>query len=297
MPSTIQGYDVKILSKMVSSEFNKSKHQNEIQISDSQTEIILNTFTVPSILNDKRFFGIAKDENGKEFEKSVEDQFKFILHWVIKNRYGMTYQKQSEHSDLILAVFSSICERYKHFTIEDIGNTFKVQEIEKKQGVSLTYDELMKPFRIYDKIKSSVYSAYNEVLRLDAKEKEEITKEKMFYEEAKNHYLDSRKNQTLYSGTIFHASVIMDNFTQQIDNETKFELMSKAKKVYESEIEKQKKDSFHIVPKGTGKYTNGNNHFDFHYFLAIEVINHILKNPIRSFDEDQDFLAMRFIEK
>lgn len=297
MPSTIPEGDVKTLSKMVCFEFNKSKNQNEINISETQTELILKTFISPSIGNDTRIFGIAKDQNGKEFEKKVQDQFEFIMHWVIKNRFGITYSKQEESLDLILMCFSSICERFKHFTIEDIGNAFKVQEIEKKQGVSLTFDELMKPFRIYDKIKSAVYSSYSEVLRLDAKQNEEKTKEQLFYEEAKEHYLNSRKNKTLYSGSMFHASVIMDNFTPQIDNETKFELISKANKIFEVEIEKQKKDAFHIVPKGTGKYPNGNDHFEFHYFLALEVINHVLKNPIRSFNEDQDNLAMRFVEK
>jgi len=296
MPSTIHGNDVKTLSKMVSFEFNKSKNQNSIQLSETQTELILNSFTVPIISNDKRIFGIGVDEDGKEFDMYVQDQFEFIMHWVIKNRYGMTYQKQSEYSDLILTVFFSICERFKHFTIEDIGNTFKVQEIEKKQGVSLTYDELMKPFRFYNDIRNRVYSSYSEVLRLDSIQNEEKTKQQLFYEEAKEHYLNSRKNLTLFSGTMFHASVIMENFTHLIDNELKFELMQKAKKTYEIEIEKQKKDAFHIVPKGTGKYLNGKDHFDYHYFLALEVINYILANPIRSFDEDQDNMAMKFVE-
>ena len=36
--------------------------------------------------------------------------------------------------------------------------------------------------------------------------------------------------------------------------------------------------------------------FDYHYFLALEVINYILANPIRSFDEDQDNMAIKFVE-
>lgn len=282
---------------MVSSEFNKSKNQNPIQLTEKQIEIILNTFTTPTIANDKRSFGITKDAEGKEYEMDVQDQFEFIMHWVVKNRFGMTYQKQSEHSDLILAVFHSICERFPFFTIEDIGNVFKVQEIEKKQGVSLTFDELMKPFRFYNDIRNRVYSSYNEILRIDSKQNEEQKKEKLFYEEAKQHYLDSRTNRTLFSGTMFHASVIMDNFSHLIDNDLKFELMNSAKMIYEVELEKQKKDPFHIVPKGTGVYANGKPHFDFHYFLALELINYVLKNPIRSFEEDQDCLAIRFIEK
>lgn len=264
--------------------------------------MILKTFCSEPISTDKRTFKykFEYEENGVKKQevrhRTVDEQIDFIIQWVIKNRYGMTYQKQNEYSDLILAVKASILERFPFFTIEDIGNVFKVQEIEKKQGVSLTYDELMKPFRFYNEIRNRVYSAYNEVLRIDSIENEEKTKEQLFYNEAKEHYLNSRKNLTLFTGTMFHASVIMDNFTHLLENELKFQLMENAKRLYDIELEKQKKDAFHIVPKGTGKYKNGKPHFDYHYFLALEVINYVLANPIRSFDEDNDNLAMRFIE-
>lgn len=83
--------------------------------------------------------------------------------------YGL--RPENLHEDFFPVCFKAICERFPLLTSEDIGKIYSRAHIEKKQGTSLTRDELLQPISAYYNSKLALYS---EIKRIEDEEKESL---------------------------------------------------------------------------------------------------------------------------
>jgi len=139
---------------------------------------------------------------------------KEILISVCNVLFGMG--KDSINSDLINISFKAISDKFVGITIQDVRNAYNDAEIDKKQYVSLTRDELINPVKQYWSKKITLLAKIKEVEKeLEVENEGKILKEK-FEVESMQIFKESL-NQKKWLGTPINAFSIL---TQQKEKNT-----------------------------------------------------------------------------
>ena len=135
------------------------------------------------------------------------------------------------NNQLFVQVYASITERFIGITIQDVQNSFKHAEIEKKQYTALTRDELLQPIKDYWKKKEHVQFEIDGCKAMEQKEIDSIQKEKDLKQLAKNKYIKSLKDGVMLLDE-FESNCIARIFTDRLDQPKKDEIWKNAKSEY-----------------------------------------------------------------
>lgn len=126
------------------------------------------------------------------------------------------------------AAFLSILERFKGINIQDIQNAFRIAQIEKKQYISLTRDELLKPISEYWTQKINLIQEIEKIKNQSEEEKKRVDLDRQFKEKAKEKYIEGLQSG-IWSGDEFEANSIARNFAHCFKQEQKNEFVLRAK--------------------------------------------------------------------
>lgn len=145
--------------------------------------------------------------------------------------YGL--RPENLHEDFFSACFKAICERFPLITVKDIGKIFSSAQIEKKQGTSLTRDELLQPIQSYY---NSKLALIGEIKRLK-QEEEERQKNILEHEnKAFRLYLELLKQDSVewpFENAGFALTIAKNHFTNYFNQTEKEILASEANKILE----------------------------------------------------------------
>ena len=145
------------------------------------------------------------------------------------------------NKNLWLASFDAICERFKDITIQDIQNSYRYAEIEKKAYTTLTRDELLQPVSEYWTKRNILLSEIKKLENAEVEELQAIEASREFVRQAKKIYLYSLI-QGVWLGDEFEADAIARNFKDVLNQDEKNKIMHIAKLEEIERIEKQKND-------------------------------------------------------
>jgi len=240
----------------------------------------------------KKLIGAMLNED--DFCKDNLNRLSGALVYITRVYYGLNPENVPE--DIFRLAVQIICEKYPTLTFEQLNLTYLEQTIEKKQGVSLTKDELIAPIEDMTRKKHIVKTIEeNEKQEYEKQqaEKEIIRNE---YNTAKQLYFDSM-GTGIYQGSVFQASMIMEAFASLLSDAEKIAIGKEAFEDYRYEMQvfgtEQSMffgtDVFQ-VPTGFGMYSNGKPKPAHHFFISMRVVNSALqRNTI-------DNLGWKFIE-
>lgn len=171
--------------------------------------------------------------------------FENVVYESIENLFGVrsTNLNQSFSDSLFIAV----TDRFIGMTILDLQNAFRYAEIEKKQYVSLTRDEVLKPIQEYWVKKSQVSSVLDRFHLVEKEEIDRLEKEKSFYLQAKNKYILSLQESVLHLDE-FECASIARNFSECLPYDIKPMMVKEAKNEHISRVKKDEGNQFSIVP-------------------------------------------------
>ena len=187
----------------------------------------------PSILQNSRK---CKDEPSEVI--SILIQYAQVL-------YGLRVENLP--SVLWEACFQSICERFHDIRVVDVQNAFRFSQIEKKQYVTLTRDEVLEPIQQYWFGRILLFQELDRLENISNAEKEEINKDLEFKRKAKQLYFDSL-NEGKWLGDEFEADAIARNFKEVLQQPEKDEIMRLAKIEEIDRIDKNEGNQFILVP-------------------------------------------------
>lgn len=145
--------------------------------------------------------------------------------------YGL--RPENLHEDFFPACFKAICERFPLLTAKDIGRIFSSAQIKKKQGTSLTRDELIQPIVGYYNSKLRVIG---EIQKLKREEEEFLKRVQEHENEAFRLYLDFLKQDSVewpFEMAGFALTIAKNHFTNYFKQEEKENLAAEANKVLE----------------------------------------------------------------
>jgi hypothetical protein len=187
--------------------------------------------------------------------------------------------------NLILATFHAICERYFGITIKDIALAFKTH-IQRDKVFTLTRDIFIEPIEEFWHKKMIVKREVEIEMRQIHLHELSLREKESAYIEARQIYLDSRGCGE-YQGTLFQASMIMENFIHLFTDEEKILIAKRAINKYnESKLKRDNSINTQAgllipvpEPKEGEVYVNGKVKPVYHYFLAMEVVNECLRKP------------------
>lgn len=151
--------------------------------------------------------------------------------------------------NLWLTSFDAICERFKNVTIQDIQNSYRYAEIEKKAYTTLTRDELLQPINDYWTKRNILLAEIEKLQNAKQEELQAVEADRNFKLKAKQLYLDSLNNGK-WLGDEFEADAIARNFKDAVSQEIKNSLWRFAQKEYAERLAEAEKisDFFVSVP-------------------------------------------------
>ena len=214
------------------------------------------------------------------------------LIYITKVYYGLNPDNRLD--DVYRLAIQTICEKYPTLKFTELNLAYSERTIEKRQGVALTKDEIMQPIEDMMHKKQNILS----IAEKHKQEFEEAQKSKReaeeFKKKAMQSYIDSLGTGE-FKGTLFEASAIMECFSDLFTVKEKIEMNNLAEQDYNKAVMDFKtdrcmfKDMFYPeVPKGLGHYRNGKEKQDWHYFLALRVVNAALNRGINGYLVIQD---------
>lgn len=162
-----------------------------------------------------------------------------ILQQVCEIYYGLS--PVNLNINLWLASFDAICERFKGITIQDIQNSYRYAEIEKKAYTTLTRDELINPVVEYWIKRNILLAEIEKMQNAKVEELQAVEADRNFKMKAKQLYFDSL-NEGKWLGDEFEADTIARNFKEVLQQPEKDEIMRLAKIEEIDRIDKQKND-------------------------------------------------------
>lgn len=155
----------------------------------------------------------------EEFCKDNLTRLTNALFHITKVYYGLTPENLPE--DLFRLVIQTICEKHPTLKFTELNLAYSERTIEKRQGVSLTRDEIMQPIEDMTRKKGLILSvSEQEKRKLEEKESEQQEKQR-FKEESYALYIDCLNNKKEWSGTPFQAASFADNFKELFTREEK----------------------------------------------------------------------------
>ena len=160
----------------------------------------------------------------KEFCKDDLTRLTKAIGYIIRVYYGLNVDNLD--ADLIRVTIQTIMQRHPNITFEELNLSYSERTIEKRQGVSLTRDEIMQPIEDMARKKGLILSvSEQEKRKLEEKESEQQEKQR-FKEESYALYIDCLNNKKEWSGTPFQAASFADNFKELFTREEKDVLWS-----------------------------------------------------------------------
>ena len=141
-----------------------------------------------------------------------------ILQQVCEIYYGLS--PVNLNINLWLASFDAICERFKGITIQDIQNSYRYAEIEKKAYTTLTRDELINPIVEYWIKRNILLAEIEKIQNAKVEELQAVEADRNFKMKAKQLYIDSL-NEGKWLGDEFEADAIARNFKEVLQQPEK----------------------------------------------------------------------------
>jgi hypothetical protein len=182
------------------------------------------------ILGSKQISKILNDKSPKVSQDI--DRFMKALNYIVECYYGLKFDKLN--SDLFRLTTVKVMEMYPHFSFVDLDLAYSDVIIEKRQGTTLTRDELLKPINEYHRKKTIVL---HEAQKVEAEVIKKMASEKLeaeFLDHSIQIYNEDLKNKELeYSGTVFQASTFAKSqFSERFTQTEKNRIFDLAKKQY-----------------------------------------------------------------
>ncbi len=132
------------------------------------------------------------------------------------------------NTDLINISFKAISDKFIGITIQDVKNSYQDAEIDKKQYVSITRDELILPIKLYWSKKLTLLSKIKEVEKqIDSENESKIMRERFEIESLQ--ILNDSISKKVWLGTPVNAFSILSQHKINGNNEItgKFEQIEK----------------------------------------------------------------------
>jgi hypothetical protein len=160
------------------------------------------------------------------------DRLQKALNYIVECYFGLKFDKLN--SDLFRLVSARIIQNHSEFTFSDLDLAYSDVIIEKKQGTTLTRDELMKPIEDFAKKKNIILLEISKMEKEFEEKAFEKKKEIEFFNESIEIYKDDLlKGNIEYSGTAFNAQTFAElKFAERFNQEEKNEIFAKAKSEY-----------------------------------------------------------------
>lgn len=172
---------------------------------------------ITKLLNDSTT--LVKDDQQRAFK---------AFGYIVKVYFGIN--AETVDMDVYATVFKDVCEKYPNLTFEQLNLSYSESVIDKRQGVGITRDELLRPVAsFWCKTQLIIHEAY----KLSRKSNEELTKQQeiiRFKNESMELYIECLNNGTEWTGTPFQASSFAQNFAHKFDQEEKDAVWIWAKK-------------------------------------------------------------------
>lgn len=170
-----------------------------------------------------------------------QPQFELIIYDCIQVLFGVN--PRNLNTSLLDSLFNAIVDYKKDCTIQDIQNAFRYAEIEKKQYVSLTRDEILLPIKEYFFKKDRVTAEIEAYEKRSDEEKEVERKENEYFEECKQLYLASLRDAKMYLNEN-HCTALckLGIFSQHATKELREKFERMAIQEHKDRVNKQKDD-------------------------------------------------------
>lgn len=164
------------------------------------------------------------------------DRLQKALQYIVECYFGLKFDKLN--SDLFRLVTARIIQNHPGLTFSDLDLAFSDVVIEKKQGTTLTRDELMKPIEDFARKKIIVL---REIEKMESEFEEksfEKKKEIEFFNESIEIYKDDLSKGNLeYSGSVFNAQTFARlKFAEKFTQEEKNKIFADARIEYSKRI-------------------------------------------------------------
>lgn len=206
------------------------------------------------------------------------------LIYITKVYYGLNPDNRLD--DVYRLAIQTICEKHPTLKFTELNLAYSERTIEKRQGVALTKDEIMQPIEDMIHKKQNILS----IAEKHKQEFEEAQKSKReadeFKKGAMQSYIDSLGTGE-FQGTLFEAGAIMECFSDLFTDQEKIDMNKLAIEDYKKAVMDFGTDRCMFkgkmiaeVPKGFGYYRNEKPKRDWHYFLALRVVNAALNRGI-----------------
>lgn len=153
--------------------------------------------------------------------------------YIVKVYYGLNPENVA--NEIYQLAIKTICERFQTLKFTELNLAFSEQVIEKRQGVSLTHSELMKPIEELMRKKGAVKYVQDEINEEKRKQEQSKQKEIEFKKESMQIYLDClERKDGVWTGSEYHASALGRSFADSLHlkPEVKKELWTKAQLEY-----------------------------------------------------------------
>lgn len=151
---------------------------------------------------------------------------------------------------LIDAVYVAITDRFVGIRVHDLTECFKTAEIEKKQYVSISRDEVIEPIQKYWKKKQFIISKIRDKEMEVEEQEKNFQSEQDFIEESKSIF-EKSKEEIKWLGSPFHAFVLVKEFPEITDlpQDLKMKMYEESKKIYNEKIQPEKElfNTFNFV--------------------------------------------------
>ena len=132
------------------------------------------------------------------------------------------------NTDLINISFKAISDKFIGITVQDVKNAYQDAEIDKKQYVSITRDELILPIKLYWSKKLTLLSKIKEVEKqIDSENESKVMRERFEIESLQ--ILNDSISKKVWLGTPVNAFSILSQHKANGNNEItgKFEQLEK----------------------------------------------------------------------
>ena len=195
----------------------------------------------------KKLIGVilTKDELCKDNLSRLTN----ALYHITKVYYGLNPENLPE--DLFRLVIQTICEKHQTLKFKELHLAYDERTIEKRQGVSLTRDEIMQPIEDMAQKKHTVMSIQEQAKQEFEKKQSEQAEKMAFKREAMRLYVtDLEQGNKKYSGTAFQANSFARAFADLFNDNQKKDMWIEAQREYK-ELKfqfEESKDNFKQQP-------------------------------------------------
>lgn len=160
--------------------------------------------------------------------------------YVIKVYFGINPdvlpQEKNENGEdrniIISLACKTLLEKYPAMTFEKLNLSYSEEQTDKKQGISLTIDELMHPVALFWR-KCEFIRIESEKIKRELDEEAEIEARKQAHkDESIRLYIECVNSDRVWKGTPFHANVFAkESFAHRFDQSEKDFLYGEAKRM------------------------------------------------------------------